>query len=620
MKTSLIYNNRNNNNKYIVTHLQIDIFFVHHLASTGGDEAGMARLTLKIQRYFRRKPIRFFSFIIVYLMAGSLAYLHSGFVGDSYLAYKDPRPGEGVLAVAGRPGREGLQRLALLHLGRGYSQALESDQRPGDKHGAAPRRFGPPWMKAASQDSGDKLKPGERVGSWSRALKGKVSRDLEDNRARYVGCYLDSTKHRALRGSAFFDYRKMTVFRCQDNCAERGYQYAGLEFGAECYCGHKIQTQNTSETECNMKCKGEKSSVCGGGNRLSVYQLELTQDSARRYGSAVFRGCFKKPGNVSLALPASSVLLNMSVEKCVEFCTEKEYTLAVLGGTSCHCGFPTVRFTLHEPEDENLCLQRCAGEELENCGNEEYFVVYQTQVQDNRCMDRRFLPTRSKRLVALASFPGAGNTWGRHLIELSTGYYTGSYYFDGSLYNKGFKGERDHWKSGRSICIKTHESGRREIEAFDGAILLVRNPYKALMAEFNRKYGGHIGFASEAHWKGKEWPEFVRNYAPWWASHTLDWLQFGRKVLVVHYEELKRDLFKQLKRMVGVLGGQVSEDRLLCVECQKDGSFKRSGLRKLEYDPYTPQMKTLISSLIKTVDVALKLRNMTGVPEDYIPR
>lgn len=147
-------------------------------------------------------------------------------------------------------------------------------------------------------------------------------------------------------------------------------------------------------------------------------------------------------------------------------------------------------------------------------------------------MDRHFLPTRAKQLVALASFPGAGNTWARHLIELATGFYTGSFYFDGSLYNKGerqqtyymicnrselcvnrshklcivvigFKGERDHWRSGRTICIKTHESGKKEIEAFDLSILMIRNPYKALMAEFNRKYGGHIGFASQAHWKGK---------------------------------------------------------------------------------------------------------------------
>lgn len=39
--------------------------------------------------------------------------------------------------------------------------------------------------------------------------------------------------------------------------------------------------------------------------------------------------------------------------------------------------------------------------------------------------------------MALSSFPGAGNTWARHLIEHATGFYTGSYYFDGTLYNKG---------------------------------------------------------------------------------------------------------------------------------------------------------------------------------------
>lgn len=38
---------------------------------------------LKIQRYFRRKPVRFFSFILLYLTAGSLVFLHSGFSGTS---------------------------------------------------------------------------------------------------------------------------------------------------------------------------------------------------------------------------------------------------------------------------------------------------------------------------------------------------------------------------------------------------------------------------------------------------------------------------------------------------------------------------------------------------------
>lgn len=117
-----------------------------------------------------------------------------------------------------------------------------------------------------------------------------------------------------------------------------------------------------------------------------------------------------------------------------------------------------------------------------------------------------------------------------------------------------------------------------------------------------------------------EWPEFVKNYAPWWASHTLDWLHHGKNVHVVHFEGVKRDLFSQLKGMVQYLGLKVSEDRLLCVEAQKDGNFKRSGLRKLEYDPYTPEMRANINELIRTVDTALKKRSMPGVPDEYMPR
>ncbi|KAJ8379424.1 hypothetical protein SKAU_G00002020 [Synaphobranchus kaupii] len=118
----------------------------------------------------------------------------------------------------------------------------------------------------------------------------------------------------------------------------------------------------------------------------------------------------------------------------------------------------------------------------------------------------------------------------------------------------------------------------------------------------------------------EQWPEFVKNYAPWWASHTLDWLKYGKKVHVVHFEELKRDLFTHLKNMVLFLNLEVSEDRLLCVEGQKDGNFKRSGLRKLEYDPYTPEMRASIDELVKTVDGALRRRKLSGVPEDYRPR
>lgn len=123
-------------------------------------------------------------------------------------------------------------------------------------------------------------------------------------------------------------------------------------------------------------------------------------------GSAILKGCFRRPDNVTLALPFSAVIKNMSVDKCVDTCTERvrrclhlwvsflpehcdvgflfqEKSLAVLSGDRCHCGYPSPLFSLHEPENEDVCLHRCQGEEFENCGNGEYFVVYQTQVQGN---------------------------------------------------------------------------------------------------------------------------------------------------------------------------------------------------------------------------------------------
>ncbi|KAL2092900.1 hypothetical protein ACEWY4_012698 [Coilia grayii] len=132
-----------------------------------------------------------------------------------------------------------------------------------------------------------------------------------------------------------------------------------------------------------MECKGEKTNLCGGANRLSIYRLELSQESARRYGSAIFKGCFRRPDNTTMALPISASINNVSVDKCVDMCTEKELPLAALSAQRCHCGFTTTLFNLHEREDESQCMQHCSGEEFETCGNDKFFVVYQTQVQGN---------------------------------------------------------------------------------------------------------------------------------------------------------------------------------------------------------------------------------------------
>uniref|UniRef100_A0A3P9LR75 WSC domain containing 1b n=1 Tax=Oryzias latipes TaxID=8090 RepID=A0A3P9LR75_ORYLA len=434
----------------------------------------------------------------------------------------------------------------------------------------------------------------------------------------YMGCFLHNGSDRALGGTMLYDMRKMTSALCQDTCSESGYQFAGLEYGAECHCGNHISSPPAPEEDCNLVCRGERGSPCGGVGRLSIYKVEQQLPGQRKFRNIHYHGCFEFKSSSICSFPVHSVQPNLTTQSCMEICTDKELPLAVFKKPHCFCTRTSPLFSLTRQLDNLRCaLNHSSSSTAPAEGG--YYHVYHTPVLDSRCKERMFLPHRSSSLVALSSFPGAGNTWVRHLIELVTGYYTGSFYFDGTLFNRGFKGEKDYWRSGRSICVKTHESGQREVEMFDSAILLIRNPYRSLMAEFNRKCAGHLGHASDAQWSSKEWPAFVSSYAPWWASHALSWLKFGRRLLVVHYEELQKALLPQLRLITAFLNVSVTEERLLCAQCNQDGHFKRSGGPQPTFDPFTPDMKQMIDSFIHTVDQALRSRNFSGLPEDYTP-
>ncbi|XP_030010722.1 WSC domain-containing protein 1-like [Sphaeramia orbicularis] len=446
------------------------------------------------------------------------------------------------------------------------------------------------------------------------------------HKGTYMGCFLHNASDQALGGTMLYDLRKMTSSLCQDTCSESGYQFAGLEYGAECHCGNRISSPRAPEEDCSLVCRGERGSPCGGVGRLSIYKVEEQLPGHRKFRNVHYRGCFQLLKNTISTFPIHSFQPNLTVQSCIETCTDKELPLAVFSRPQCFCTWTSSLFSLNQQTDNQQCEEKTSLNHSSSStapaakARPDYYLVYQTPVLDSRCKERMFLPQRSISLVALSSFPGAGNTWVRHLIELVTGFYTGSFYFDGTLYNRGFKGEKDYWKSGRSICVKTHESGQKEIEMFDSAILLIRNPYRSLMAEFNRKCAGHLGHATDAQWRSKEWPEFVSSYAPWWASHALSWLKFGRRLLVVHYEELQKALLPQLRLITAFLNITMTEERLLCAQTNQDGHFKRSVSQRPSFDPFTPDMRRMIDSFVRTVDQALQSRNFSGLPQEYVPR
>ena len=58
---------------------------------------------------------------------------------------------------------------------------------------------------------------------------------------------------------------------------------------------------------------------------------------------------------------------------------------------------------------------------------------------------RAAIPQRDS-VIALASFPGSGNTWLRYLLQQATGIITGSIYKDHALLRNGFPGRFCHYQ------------------------------------------------------------------------------------------------------------------------------------------------------------------------------
>ena len=86
------------------------------------------------------------------------------------------------------------------------------------------------------------------------------------------GCFVDNLHGiRVLPHKAHYS-SKNTIEICKKLCFEKGYQYAGVEYSKECFCGNNIPKKAAPrQSDCNMDCSGDRSQKCGGGNRLNVY-------------------------------------------------------------------------------------------------------------------------------------------------------------------------------------------------------------------------------------------------------------------------------------------------------------------------------------------------------------
>lgn len=211
-----------------------------------------------------------------------------------------------------------------------------------------------------------------------------------------------------------------------------------------------------------------------------------------------------------------------------------------------------------------------------------------------------------RELTALVSFPGSGNTWLRYLLQQATGILTGSVYKDYGLLKSGFPAE--NVANSSVLVVKTHEWGPQAWAAYGKAILLVRDPEKAILAEFNRQSGGHVGFASPDRYrrtKGRYWTQFVKNKLWAWEQTNLSWAKnFTGEVKLIFYDDLVENVEGTLRSILKFLKFPINDELLACALMRKEGIYRRKK-RILQFDPYSPAMHVAIDEKRAEVYAAL---------------
>jgi len=199
----------------------------------------------------------------------------------------------------------------------------------------------------------------------------------------FIGC-ADETGNptRSLAGSSITT-ANMTNAACQSFCHVNDFAFAGTEFGDECYCGDGLVNNATvGQDGCNIACAGNSTDICGGVNRISVYQdtsfvPDHIVDVSGNYTEV---GCFSEPSNQRAIQGSVVVSSSMTVDFCTETCASMGFPFAgVEFADECYCGNGLANGTA--PVADATCTTdslKCAGDPTLKtfCGGADLLIVY----------------------------------------------------------------------------------------------------------------------------------------------------------------------------------------------------------------------------------------------------
>ncbi|KAJ9612295.1 hypothetical protein H2200_003892 [Cladophialophora chaetospira] len=228
--------------------------------------------------------------------------------------------------------------------------------------------------------------------------------------ATYKGCYVDPQLDRALKGPNFSNDTGMTLEMCSAFCAQSQAAYFGTEYSQECYCGNSTAAAASApQSDCAMSCQGDKSELCGGGSRLSIWGLD---NFAGNIGSATVTaggspgdgnsgggspppsgstgpipsaspttpniaplGCYGETTPTRALTPIFTYTASMTIDDCAQLAQAQNLQYFGLEYAS-QCFAGNVLNSSSAPIPSSSCNMGCVGDTTQNCGGSNALNLY----------------------------------------------------------------------------------------------------------------------------------------------------------------------------------------------------------------------------------------------------
>ncbi|GKT47811.1 WSC domain-containing protein [Colletotrichum spaethianum] len=192
------------------------------------------------------------------------------------------------------------------------------------------------------------------------------------------GCYADTVSTRVLSGDSTSG-DDMSQEKCIEFCDGKGYSFAGVEWGRECFCGYALPKSalKALEGDCSKPCTGNRDEVCGDGGRINIFwNGDAAPEILAQSGDFNSIGCYSDTPSARALTTGISLSGGVRVSDCTTACAAQGYQFAgVEFGRECFCGASIQNGA--KPISAESCNMACTADKTQYCGGAAAINIYQ---------------------------------------------------------------------------------------------------------------------------------------------------------------------------------------------------------------------------------------------------